>query len=256
MRDAEILSNFILVATFATSCIAIMFGGMSLTGKNWLVNKANHTSGLIDSKDIYTNFYTVGYAFQAIATCLIFIILIISIFYDQLAKEWNMYVIIFIAIITMFLMGLIIMTLSATKFLVDADKFTQADIQSGLGANCTKLDSKTTPDYSKAKCPLQKLELSLLSSHSFIYYMINFFCSIMVIGLVFFSLGYMSNESDVDDDDDDSIDEREADSDLKTLSAHAYHSKKVTDKPAPNMTPVPNSSVQLSNFNQMKRSNQ
>lgn len=216
------IANFLLLITFIISILAIIFGGFSIKGEEWLIDLSNNkTIGL--SKNIFS-FFTIGFAFQTFASVLVFIALIISIIHDSFAQKWNVYVIIFMTIITMFIMGLIIMILSGFWF----------------------INSETQTN--------KNLKLSFFRSYSFIYFMVNIFCSILVVGLIFFSLGYMSNENVQMGDDSSSSDiESDYQGGSRALGIHAFHDRALTQHQVPLGTPVPNSSVLAINYNAMNR---
>ena len=111
------IGNFLLLATFGTSCCSILFGGLAWKGKNWVVSKNDVAAGL---SGICLTFFCVGYIMQIVGVLLLIFILLISIFQNSFARRWNFYVIFFITIITLFLMSFIIMILSAFYFVSKA----------------------------------------------------------------------------------------------------------------------------------------
>ncbi len=192
-----------------------------MNDKHWLVPSDNSTSlvplGLRSNPSLYGDFYTLGFTFEVIAAGLILIVLLLSIFNDELAQRWNMYIILFIAIITLFLMGLLIKSVSVFKF---------------LSENNMTIITKGTPFH----------VLSIFRSYSFIEFMVNFFCSIMVIGIIFFSFGYMSRDQDEEDDNtDDELDDDIVISDKHnmTLRRDAFKAREVTKQMVPSSTPQP-----------------
>lgn len=174
--------KLLLVSIFLSSCLAIFFGGLSLNDSKWLVDangKGNKTKGF-ETKDNETLkvFYSLGFTFQVLAMLVMGLIVLASVFnFDSFEQKWNIYVVVFINILTLFLMGFFIMLLSAFKLVSEPG----CEVQYNICVASYKLSSK---------------------SQSFIYFLVNIFWSFCVIGLVCFSLGYISvnrfNEADDD----------------------------------------------------------
>ena len=204
------IGNFLLLATFCTSCCSILFGGLAWKGKNWVVSKNDAAAGL---NGICLTFFCVGYLMQIVGVLLLIFILLISIFQNSFARRWNFYVIFFITIITLFLMSFIIMILSAFYFV------SLPEISSGGSSGGGSCNNKFT--------------INFLKSHSFNYFSINIFCTIMVIGLLFFSLGYMSSENSLINMEDSDMFYENRKFQNKTISKNAFNRRKLTTHMVP-----------------------
>lgn len=117
---------------------------------------------------ISRSIYYVGFSFQIIGAILIFIILVISVFNDDFARAWNLYIIFCSAILTLFAMGLYINIITAMFFLSKAKYET-------LGAVYYFYEIST-------------------KSNSFFACLSSIFFSLIVNGIAFFSLSFSAND--------------------------------------------------------------
>jgi len=252
------VSNFLLTATFGASLLANIFASLALNEKKWLVSLGAPDKGINDSN--YEQFFRFGYGAQIAGTCLIFVVTIISIFHDSFAQRWwSIYVIIFFGIISLILTGLVLMTGSVVRFMSENNMDTLKHIK-----NITEIaHNKILP----TKAPSKKIdinnlinnmtiyEFSIFTSYSVHHFMITFFCSVMVIGMIFFSLGYMANETStytVHEDEEENYSESNEqvvinDKQNMTLSRDAFKARQKTKELVPSGTPQP--------FNAEKRYN-
>jgi len=118
--------------------------------------------------NVSRSIYYVGFVFQIIGSILIFILLLISIFNDELAKNWNLYIIFCSTILTLFTLGLYIIVITALLFVSKA----KYEI--------------IPPNY-------YFYEISMKSS-SFLSCLYSIFFSLIVNGLAFFALSFSAND--------------------------------------------------------------
>ena len=172
------ISNFLLILTFSTSFTAIICGGLSLTGNKWLIDIYQNRAIGLNSR--LGSFFSIGYTFQVIATALIGSIILARKFHKSFEQKRNILIAVLITIITLCIFGLTIMTLASFKFVAEHRRHID--------------QAASTATF----------KLYYFKSHSFIFFMINFFCITLVVGLIFFSLGYLSNEQGASGENEDS----------------------------------------------------
>lgn len=214
------IANFVLLVSFSLSFIGIIFGGSALNGNRWLTGRLNEQTSSIALSQHFKNFIALGFAFEIVAGLLIFLLLIISIFYDEVAQKWNIYITGFLTVITLSLLSFFVMAITIFKFMAETDN----------------------------------MQLNLFRATSFIYFIINNFCKIMAIGMIFYILGFLSkgdnvNRENVESQDNDQL--------VDTLypCRGADFIKKITDQPLPSGTPAPNITTVTANLNNMKNNN-
>ena len=211
--------KLLLVSIFVSSCLAVVFGGLSLNGSKWLVNEQiNRTLGLGETLG---PFFTIGFSFQMLGMLIMGMVVATSVFSESFEQRTNIYMIVFIMIMTLFVMGFAIMLLSAFK-LVSEPK---------IGV----------------LVPHGNYKLSLFKSQSFIYFMVNILWSLITTGLVSFSLGYMEINR-LTHVNEDSVSQFEYTN--RTLSKNALLAQRnLTQHQVPDGIPVPNAFSNPSSLN-------
>lgn len=209
--------NFVLLVSFSLSLIGIIFGGAALNGNKWLTSQKEQNDKIPLSQH-FKNFIALGFALEIVGSFLMFILFLISIFYNKLALKWNIYITGFLTIITLSLLSFFVMAITIFKFMAESDK----------------------------------MELNLFKATSFLYFIINIFCKIMAIGMIFYTLGFLSKG-----DNPENVELQ----DIVELADTIYPcrgsdiNKKLTDQPLPAGTPAPNITTVTTNLNNMKNNN-